>query len=206
MPTTQGRKEAAFRRLVYAPGLRAQEAGVEAAGDGGIRGSLDDGAPVGKEGDLVLVRPELQHEVGVSHFAVWPQRSIESGKVHGPLLLMDLDRVSSAQSDPRTLLSSQMHKVALAAAAASSLRLVGLHLRMSVRPNVPTEKRAAQRCARAVDLVQQDLHRLGHGDGRDQVDDRSQYPRRLAGVVHARGGLRKKTSKAGRLAGQDIHG
>ena len=45
----------------------AYKTGVEAAGYGGVSGSFDDGAAVGKQRHLVGVSPELEDKVIVAH-------------------------------------------------------------------------------------------------------------------------------------------
>ncbi len=45
-----------------APRLVSDEAGVEASGDAGVGGSLDDGAAVGEEGHFVGLEGEAQGE------------------------------------------------------------------------------------------------------------------------------------------------
>ena len=50
--------------------LGANESSVEAACDGRVGGSLDDGAAVGEESHLVSVAPEFQDEIIVLDHAV----------------------------------------------------------------------------------------------------------------------------------------
>ena len=73
----------------------ADVASVEAACNGRIGRSFDDGPSVGKEGHLVGFVPELQDELVVAHGAVWAQASGHLGEVHRALLLMNLHGISA---------------------------------------------------------------------------------------------------------------
>lgn len=85
----KAKKFAALKRNCWQ--LAPHESGVQAAGHGGVGGPFDDGAPVGEEGHLIGLSPELQNEIIVAHWAVGTQALTHQGQVYGPLTLMDLD-------------------------------------------------------------------------------------------------------------------
>ena len=73
--------------------LRADEAGVERAGNGDVGGSLYDGAPVGEDGERVRAAAEAQQEVvgaQVGDLGVVCQSLAQSVEVHRAMMLMDL--------------------------------------------------------------------------------------------------------------------
>src|SRR4051794_8156590 len=139
MPSTQGRVEAGFGGW-----LCPKEPRVETAGNGGVGGALDNGAAVRKEGDLVIFRPELQNEIGVTNLTMGPQRTIEGDEIHRTLAFVNLHRIPAAQSNARATLATKMDEVALPAAEAIAVGPVCFHFRMPVRPYVPIEKSPTQ--------------------------------------------------------------
>ena len=126
-----------------ASGLRistADVASVEAACNGRIGRSFDDGPSVGKEGHLVGFVPEFQDEVVMAHGAVREQARRHLSEVHRALPLMNLHGISATESDVRPALSGEMDKVSLPASAASGARPGRGHFRALVSPYVPGEQ------------------------------------------------------------------
>jgi len=62
----------------------------------------------------------------VPNLAVRGQSPCDFGKVDGPLPLVNLHRIATAERNMRTPFTGKMHEVTLLAAAASRARLVGL--------------------------------------------------------------------------------
>src|SRR3954463_11847009 len=117
---------------------------------------------------------------------------------------MDLHRVSAAQGDAWTTLAAKMYEVPLAAAAASSPWLIGLHFTVLVLPNVPTQKGGSQVCGGGIDIAEQNFDRFCHRNGCDQLDHGAQHARRLASLVDAGGSIRKNACQARRLTGNHV--
>jgi hypothetical protein len=115
----------------------ADVARVEAARNGRIGRSFDDGPAVGKEGHLVGFAPEFQDEVVMAHGAVGEQARRHLSEVHGALPLVNLHGVSATESDVGSALSGEVDKVSLPASAASRARSRGGDFRALVRPDVP---------------------------------------------------------------------
>src|SRR5581483_8947096 len=99
--------------------------GIQAAGDGGVRGALDDGAAVGEESQLVGFTPEFQNEVIVPDSAVRSQAQLHFREVDRAVAFVNLDGVPAAQGDVRAAFASEMDEVVFAAGSATGPRLGG---------------------------------------------------------------------------------
>ena len=117
----------------------SNESRVQAARDGGVAGSLDDGPAVWKKGHLIRITPELQHESIVLDSAVCPQPSRHFSEIHGPVALVDLYRVPAAQGDLRPALTRQMNEFPLLARLAAGARPGSSNLSLLIAPNVEGE-------------------------------------------------------------------
>src|SRR5262249_28896777 len=149
-----------------APGLVAHESGVQTSCHGGVRGALDDGPAVGEQRDLVRLAPELQDKVVMLDGAVGLEAPAHLRKIHRPVLLVDLHRVSAAQRNLRPALSGQVDKLMLAADLAAGAGTLGRNLAAVVAPEIEGQQRAPQLVA----STHQKLHGFRGLDGTDKVD------------------------------------
>src|SRR3954468_18268415 len=135
-------------RAVYCaviPGLRlgTDEAGVEAAGHGGVGGAFDDGSSVGGQRQFVRLAEELQDKVVVAPLAVRREPRLHLAEIYRAAALVDLHGVPSAKSDLRPGVSGEMDEIAKLAGLAIRARLGGVEFGTLVDPDVPGEQRAA---------------------------------------------------------------
>ena len=77
-------------------GLRTDKAGVEAAGQGNVSGSVDERASVREERQGVRSTLETQQEPIEFHFAVGLQTALQLGKIDGAVVFMNLHGVAAA--------------------------------------------------------------------------------------------------------------
>src|ERR1051325_7022631 len=96
----------------------ADIAGVETACDSGVGSFFYNGAPVGKQRDLVGMLLEFQNKVVVPHRAIVLQPPADLRQIHGPRVLMNLHGISSAQRDMRPTLPPEVHEIVLCASGA----------------------------------------------------------------------------------------
>src|SRR6202008_3208114 len=109
--------------------LAADVARVEAAGNRRVGGSLDDGPSVGEERHLVIVSPEFEHQLVVADGAMRFQAGAHLCKIEGPLTLVDLHGIASAQRDVRPAFALEMGELALAASLTIGARACRRDLR-----------------------------------------------------------------------------
>ena len=80
----------------------SDEAGVEGAGKGNVGGALDDGPTVVEEGKGVFATAKAEQEVvgsKVLEVVLEGEPCVESVEVDGAIVLMDLDRIATAECD-----------------------------------------------------------------------------------------------------------
>ncbi len=92
---------------------------IQTSRDRRVGRAFDDGAAVGEERHLVWIVPEAQDELVVPDRAMRRQSPGDFGEVDGPLPLVNLHRVASAQRNVRAAFAGEMHEVVLLAGAAS---------------------------------------------------------------------------------------
>jgi len=92
--------------------LGADEAGVQTAGYGSVRGSLDNGASIGKHGQGMFSTLEAQEQIVGPDLAVRLEAAFEFVEVDRSAMLVDLHGVATAKCDVRTALAAQMPEVA----------------------------------------------------------------------------------------------
>ena len=112
-------------------GLRTDEAGVEAAGVGGVGGSLNDSASVGEDGDGVLTATETEEEIvaaEVVEIGVQGEAFSEGGEVDGARVLVDLYGVAAAEGDVGAAFAGEVGEDALAADGAVGIGQGGADL------------------------------------------------------------------------------
>src|SRR5438132_8151734 len=110
MPANGG-ESGRFPKKRVSKTLGADKASVKAAGDRRVRGAFDDGAAVREKGHLVIVAPEFQHEVIVFHAAMWREPRVHLREGDGPMALVDLNRVASAERDVRASVAGKMREL-----------------------------------------------------------------------------------------------
>ena len=93
----------------------ANEAGVETAGYGYVRGALDNSASVGKQGQCVLSAFKAQKQIVGPDLAVWFEAGFEFDEIDRTAMFMDLYGVAPAERDVWTALTPQMPEVVLPA-------------------------------------------------------------------------------------------
>src|SRR5579859_273015 len=142
---------------------------IETAGHSRVGGALDNGSPVGKQGDLERLAPELQDKRVVFHRTVGLQTRGNFPEIHRTAALMNLYGVSSAQRDLRPVLSGQPGKFTPFTGAAARLRLSGIDFSGNIAPRIEGEQCSAQ----LVPGAHQKLNGFG----------------RLYGAHHAYGGI-----------------
>ena len=106
----------------------ADEASVEGAGEGDVRGALDEGAAVGEEGDGVGWALEAEEEIVEADLTVGGEAVAHGGEVHGAAVLVDLDGVAAAEGDVRAALAGEVGEEALAADGAVGVGFGGADL------------------------------------------------------------------------------
>src|SRR5689334_18928287 len=116
------------------------KARIQAARDGRVIGSFDDGPPIGEKSHFIGFTPEFQDKSVVLDRAVRAQPSRHLGKVHWAVPLMDLNRVPAAQGDLWPALSCQMDKFTLFAGLAAGTRPVCGDLSLLIAPYVKGEQ------------------------------------------------------------------
>jgi hypothetical protein len=112
-------------------GSRADEAGVEGAGEGDICGALNETAAVGKEGKGVEAALEAEEQVIEADFlniAVGGEAVAHGGEVYGAVVLVDLDGVAAAEGDMRAADAGEVREDALAADGAGGVGGAGVDL------------------------------------------------------------------------------
>ena len=84
------------------------ETGVKRTGQHDICRPLDNSAAIGKQCDGVGAAAKAEQKVigaDVADVGMGAEPGAQSGKVHGPVVLMDLDGVTSAKGDVGTALA-----------------------------------------------------------------------------------------------------
>src|SRR6516162_6965276 len=169
--------------------------------------SLDDGPPVGEDGELVALGGELQHETveadRVAHLAEVPRHLLEVQFRRQPM--GDLYGIAATQARRlRALFAVEPFESAPAAAGTVHLaqKRGDLDPAGDILPDVDVDQVAVN----LVELAGEDLERFGRLEAGDDADDRPEHAGRLAGAGLARrGGRLEDAAQARRLAGQDRH-
>lgn len=180
----------------------ADEAGVEAAGEANVGGSLDDGAAILKDGEGVLAPLEAEEHAVAADVSVRAKAGGQLGEVNGAGVLVNLDGVAAAESDVRAALAAQVAEVARFADLAAGMGAGGFDFGPLVGPLVDGKQTAPH----ALGLAGEKLERLSDLDGSGHVDGGVEDAGGIAGFDGAAGSLGKDAGKAGGLAGQNIHG
>ncbi len=183
-------------------GLRTDEAGVEAAGVGGVGGALNDSASVGEDGDGVLAAAEAEEEIvaaEVMEVGVEGEAVAEGGEVDGAVVLMDLYGVAAAEGDVGAAFAGEVGEDALAADGAVGIGVGGADLGLvdasgcGRGPEVEGEEGAAEEMV----LVREDLEGFGDLEGGGEVDGGAEDAGGVAGFYWAGGGLGEDAGEAG---------
>src|SRR5215469_15720642 len=82
---------------------------IQAAGDGSICCSLDDGPAVREKSKFVRFAPESEYVVVVLYFAVRLQALADLTEIDRPVPFVDLHRISPAQRDMPAALSVEVN-------------------------------------------------------------------------------------------------
>ena len=173
--------------------LRADEAGVEGAGDNSVGSTLDDGAAVGEEGEGVGGTVEAEEEIVVADAAVGGEAGAHGGEVDGAVVLVDLDGVAAAEGDVGTAFASEVGKDPLAADGAGGVGGGGGDLAPFVGPKIVREESAAHE----VRLVGEEFESLRDLEGGGEVDGGGKDSGGIAGFYWAGGGLGEDAGQAG---------
>jgi hypothetical protein len=120
------------------------KAGIQAARHGSVVGAFDNGPAIGKEGHLIGIAPELEYKGVMFHRAVRAQLSGHLGKIHWAVALMNLNRVSAAQSNLRPMLTCQVDEFMFLASLAARAWLGGGYLGLFVTPHVKGKQGPSQ--------------------------------------------------------------
>src|SRR5215469_10594324 len=123
-------------------------------------------------------------------------------EVNGPRVLMNLNRVSSAEGDEGPALTRQVDEFALFASTATGPGLGRGNFGLLVKPKIPRKESAPQSAIGA----REQLHGLGRGHRSGILDRRVENPRGLAGFDHSARGFRKHAPETGGFARDHIHG
>ena len=171
----------------------ADETGVEGAGEGDVRGALDDGAAVGEEGEGVRRTFEAKEKAVEADVSVGDEAVAHGGKVDGAVMLVDLDGVASAEGDVGAAFPCQMREATLSADGAVGIRGGGVHFAVVIAPEIVGEEGAAHQ----VGLAGKELEGFGDLDGGGEVDGGGKDAGGVAGFDGAGGWLGEDAGKAG---------
>src|SRR5215831_12344162 len=136
----------------------------------------------------------------MAYRAVGPQSLPHFGQVQGPMPLVNLHGVSSAERNMRPPLASKVDKFAFSASAATGAGTLCPDFRALVSPEVERQERPAYLLLRS----HQQLDRFGRRDGGPETHRRIQDTGGLAGFERAARRIRKDAAQAGGLARQNI--
>ena len=111
--------------------LGADEASVQGSRVGGVGGSLNDSASVGKDGNGVLAATEAEEKIigaEVVEIGVMSEAVAEHGEVDGAMVLVDLDGVAAAEGNVWAAFAGKVREDALAADGAVGVGVGGADL------------------------------------------------------------------------------
>jgi hypothetical protein len=179
----------------------ADEAGVEAAGDGWVGGSLDYGAAVGEDAEGVGAGGEAEEHGVAADLAKRGEALAEGVEVEGAGAFVDLDGVAAAEGDVGAIFSGEVAEDALAADLAIGARGGGGDFRVLVGPEVPGEEGAAH----LEDGAGKEFEGFGDLDAGGEVGGGVEDASGLAGFDPAGGRGGEEAGEAGGFAGEDVH-
>src|SRR5215472_17725170 len=136
----------------------------------------------------------------MAYGAVGPQSLPHFGEVQGPMPLVNLHGVSSAERNMRAPLASEVDKFAFPAGAATGAGTLCPDFRPLVLPDVERQERTAYLVLRS----HKQLDRFSRRDGGPETHRRIQDSRGLAGFERAARRIGKDAAQAGGLARQNI--
>src|SRR5438270_4017647 len=114
----------------------SDESRIQTARYGGIRSAFDDGATIGKEGELVRLTPEFQDKAVVLHHSMGLEARSHLPEVYRALPLVNLYRVSAAQGNLRASFACEIDITVLIAGRAAGTRMASRNLRPLIAPEV----------------------------------------------------------------------
>ena len=114
--------------------LAANKAGIERAGEPGIRSSLHQGAAIWKNGESVFSAVESHQHAISSDFSQRTQPYSQRGEIDGAMMLVDLHGVAAAERDVRSAFAGKMRKFFLHTNFAVYARTGGVYFRLLIAP------------------------------------------------------------------------
>src|SRR5215469_4453954 len=145
--------------------LRSDEARIERPCDGHISSALNDRASICKERKRVWRTFEAEKKIVEPDLAMCGETITHRGEVDRPMMLVNLYRVTAAESNVRAALSGQMRELALVTHRATSSRVCSRHLGALARPEIEGE----QSTAHELWLTGEQLERLGDLNGSGEI-------------------------------------
>ena len=180
----------------------ADEASIEAAGEGDVGGAVDEGSAIGKDGEGVGAAMKAKQEgVGadVCDLGMGGEACLHGGEIDGPVVLVDLDGVAAAEADMRAEGAGEMGEVAEVTDVAAGTWGGGGDLGVIEAggsgglPQLEGDEGAAEEMV----LPGKNFEGLGDLEGGGEVDGGREDAGGVAGLDRAGGGLREDAGEAG---------
>jgi len=103
--------------------LAANKAGIERAGEPGIRSSLHQRAAIREDGEGVLAALEAQQQSISPDLSQRAEACRQRGEIDGAIVLVDLHGVAAAEGDVGAGIAGERTKITLAADLAAGARM-----------------------------------------------------------------------------------